>query len=289
MMLENVARPSALVEAAQRRLKIAIERLKLDAMDSAIAPQTEGITLRSVDSLRAPLPFPRMIAGSGRQQRKNVGAQDVRKIISNTLRKTNLTSLPGWHPVKTKNFDPPPYNDDAVYQRKIRFAEPVPVNGFKLSCVNITGAIGLGTIFKEMTVTRLDVYGSDVEGVIVSADGPFGHTSPQEFSDFGVPGSRRGHVAIEICPKDQEWLHTDDANVLFTIFCTVPNGTPSAGTVIIDIHAMYRNTITALKLRRNPALADSFATTLQDDPPDRQSSEGHVPAEKLVVPDEQVL
>jgi hypothetical protein len=178
---------------------------------------------------------------SGRRGRgKNPG---VNRQINNALRANHLTGIPGWYLIKSGQNDPPPYNDDAVYARKVRkVVATVADGGYAITPINLTSALGFSaSTFKYITLTRVDVWGiANQNGIKISIAPNSGPNGDRDFVDYGVSGSRRPHVAVGISPRDQTWYTTAATTVICVARTLSAVGVEIAGQVIIDAHVQFR-------------------------------------------------
>jgi hypothetical protein len=155
-------------------------------------------------------------------------------------------------------------------------AEP-PVS-ITVTVANIYTALGWtigNTSFSQIFVRRISAYGPDTGTLVLSpyiANNQTTTTIDRQFSDIGVPGSRRCNVVVEISPKDSSILTSGTPTV-----CTL---LPGVGTsmYIVDFHCEFSGTNTT-------ALGASCITD-KDDPLDveRISKEELIPINLPTAP-----
>jgi len=206
------------------------------------------------------------------------------RVVTNKIRNLHLNSAPHWYEPsagkRTRGIDVPQYVSDTVYSRRVRFvvvsAEP-PVS-ITVTVANIYTALGWtigNTSFSQIFVRRISAYGPDTGTLVLSpyiANNQTTTTIDRQFSDIGVPGSRRCNVVVEISPKDSSILTSGTPTV-----CTL---LPGVGTsmYIVDFHCEFSGTNTT-------ALGASCITD-KDDPLDveRISKEELIPINLPTAP-----
>jgi len=190
----------------------------------------------------------------GRRGRaKNPG---INRQINNALRANHLTGIPGWYLIKSGQNDPPPYNDDAVYARKIRkVVATVAAGGYTITPTILTTALGFSaTTFKSITITRIDVWGyAQANGVKLSVTNS-GPGNDRDFVDYGVIGARSPHVAVGISPRDQIWYTTAATTTIAVARTLNQAGAEVAGNVIIDVHVQFRGIELSTPILDQPVL-----------------------------------
>jgi len=178
---------------------------------------------------------------SGRRGgRKNPG---INRQINNALRANHLTGIPGWYLIRSNQDDPPPYNDDAVYARKVRKVVATTADGgYAITPINLTSALGFSaSTFKYITLTRVDVWGvANNDGIKLSVAPNSGPNGDRDFVDYGVTGSRRSHIAVGISPRDQTWYTTAATTVIAVGRVLSPVGVGIVGNIVIDAHVQFR-------------------------------------------------
>lgn len=198
-----------------------------------------------------------MNRGGRRPNRGNSNRRTVRT-IGNTIRAMHLNQAATWHLNKTRNFDPPPYVEDVIYQRKVRLsAITTGTTSIAYTPASILAAAGLvpGS-FTLMTVLRADFYGQaaaasnglSVISFIISSDGQIARD--RDFEDNGVQGSRRPHISISISPKDQGFVETSGTSQIFNGAVLDGNGGTVSGQIIADFMVQFKNTAAAVREAR---------------------------------------
>jgi len=203
-----------------------------------------------------------------RVRRGNVRARqrvpDVR-FVNNRIRALHLNAAPHWYDAaggkRNRGIDVPNYIADTIYTRRVRFVilTETPPLVANISVANVFTALGwtLGaTSFTQLFVRRITAYGPDTGSLILSPFICIGATSAKDrdFSDFGVPGSRRCCIAVEISPKD-----TATFTVAANVICAVTGSIP-ATQIIVDFHCEFSGTTTTAlgyNLSDDPTFSDA--------------------------------
>lgn len=204
----------------------------------------------------------------GTSRRSNVDRR-----ISAYVHRLHLNSPPTWYLVKSRNTDPPPYNEDAIYQRKVRIAATLTVAGYPVVPDDVISSAGLtSTSFELFSINEIKVYsdaGVTVSGgaapsigirlstrIIQQVPKPTGTAITlidREFSDYGVTGARRPCIHVRINPKDQGFIdssQTDPTSPVLFVQTIGPGGIPVIGSVIIDMIVSFKNSEVTVRNRR---------------------------------------
>jgi hypothetical protein len=193
------------------------------------------------------VPF-KIMTGRGNNRRgrgRRNGNGNALRAVNNKLRSLHVNSAPHWfEPRSGRRFrgaDVPQYVSDTIYSRRVRFlfitaATPILQT---ITYAQIFTALGWtqgATSFDNVFVRRITVWGPDTASIVVSpfiANSPASSTRDRDFSDIGVPGSRRSCVVVEISPKDSGLINTG-APVVVTILSNV-----GASQHIVDMNVEF--------------------------------------------------
>jgi hypothetical protein len=149
---------------------------------------------------------------NGRSRSSRPGIQ---ALLSRKLRSMGVTQQT-WILQRMRSSDPPPYNIDANYQRKIRFSIPTSEDNeftitLKMIFDNVFTARGTYTPFRALSVHYLTVYGEASAGSVIDvlplpATTLAGINAGRNWSDLGVQGSRRPCVKLFLPPHCRAWI-----------------------------------------------------------------------------------
>jgi hypothetical protein len=165
------------------------------------------------------------------------------RLINRRIRALYLNSEPVYHVVKGGAIDPPPYKNDATYQRKVRLVRTATPDPIQITYPQIVSAVwsDRGTFFPflRLAISEIIVWGP------ASANSPIevqptnlllqgSQTITKQFSDFGTQGSLRAKVHLKASMKDLEF--TSSTNSLINIRA------PTDAVVIIDLIVHFTDT-----------------------------------------------
>lgn len=204
---------------------------------------------------------------------RNANALRSQKLVSNMLRTRQISTPPQWALVKSRgatafnrSVNPPPYNDDSVYQRKVRIVHSNNLNNI-ITVKQLQDAAGVGSIFHYVAVDRIEAWGAHSDGTApmlrvqpafpISATGS--HPNSRDFIDIGTTGASKSHLAITLGEKDIKFFSASTVEI-----CKVgllnEEGAPVLGQVIIDLWCRFRGTNTSVF-----ASSHSYAPSLLDE------------------------
>lgn len=116
---------------------------------------------------------------------------------------------PRWNLLKSRRFDPPAYNDQPVFSRKVRHLIPTATANTVIAYNAIVQDAGPSYIlaFNTLMVKRIDIWAGaaaaplEVMTFIISDQfrDDVESRPDRRFSDFGVTGARRPHLSLQ-CP-----------------------------------------------------------------------------------------
>jgi len=194
-----------------------------------------------------------------RNRRQNVPSV---RFVNNRIRALHLNAAPHWYEPKlgrrTRGMDVPSYVADTIYSRRVRLLFTVAATPATqtVTVANVYSAMGWtfgATSFTQLFVRRITIYGPDVGSLILT---PFISNNAttakdRDFSDFGVPGSRRCCIVVEISPKDTDTFTTNTGTI-----CTFL-GSVADSQVIVDLQCDFSGTTTTAL--GHPVLSDPTA------------------------------
>jgi len=159
-------------------------------------------------------------------------------------------------------------------------AVTVPATGFNFITADVIGAGGIhDTSFVYMTILGIDLYGTaGANNGIRLLTRIFTDATTKldrDFDDFGTQGAQRPHIKVKISAKDQQFLPTGSADVLFGVFCLDPIGAPVAGSVIVDVLCQFKNTGAVVRARRDLYQAGAHSVIRKDPPVPPSLVDGH--------------
>jgi hypothetical protein len=169
-----------------------------------------------------------------KRSRNSKSKQMTARKVKRVLRRDHLTEGATWYQIRTRNTDPPTYTVDAQYQRKIRLRLTLPITGGDITIATI--ASQFVAAFSFIKIKRVDIYGhADSNSIACIARIP---ASPvimtKRFTDTGVEGSRRPHIAIELAEQHNNFMPTNAPAIPFTLYLLNELGVGIIGTVIAD-------------------------------------------------------
>lgn len=179
---------------------------------------------------------------------------NVAKQVNNAVRRLHLNAEPTWHLARGRNNDPPPYNTDVAYVRKVRLTGTA-ATAIDPTIIN-SAVFGATEPFARMMVTRFEAWGPAAANshlIVQPTDFAFqgNQGSGKTYSDFGTQGARRPHLVLTASPKDLAWVSTGVITSLFGINAG-PNNT---GQWIADLMVHFSNSAAidpVLELAMNP-------------------------------------
>lgn len=196
------------------------------------------------------------------RSRGNRNQPRVMAMVNRRLKEMHVNQAATWHLNKTRSFDPPPYVEDVLYQRKVRLAaELTSAQIASYTPANILAAAGLPVgSFQFLTVLRADFYGqaAAVNGIRVSSFIISGSDiiPDRDFEDYGIQGARRPHISISISPKDQGFVETSSTSTIFQVTTVNQSGTVAPGSLIADFFVQFKNTAAAVREGRKSVRFD---------------------------------
>lgn len=178
----------------------------------------------------------------------------VNRQITSRLRALHLSQAATWHLSRSaRNVHPPAYNEDVIFERKVRIVTATPVTGNTFVPGTIFAAAGLPiAAFGLVSVVGIEVWGaaSGTQGVRLQANiitGPTTAVTDRDFDDFGSTGAQRAHLKVSISTKDQGFLSNASTQSFCQVFSLDEAGVPVVGSAIVDLRVQFKNSIVALK------------------------------------------
>jgi len=161
--------------------------------------------------------------------------------VNRVLHSHHLTDIPQWFLIPTTNDDPLPLANDPVFQRKLRFIFKTAKVGADFAISQIGSSTGLATYFKQVLITRVDIFGEADENTIrINFKDLAGAASPTKvFQDSGTSGSRRSHIAVGYPMKNNRFFPINDASVLFNTRALSIIGDEIDYDFVVDIHCQF--------------------------------------------------
>jgi hypothetical protein len=182
-----------------------------------------------------------------RRGRGNRGGAKASAASARTLiKREHLTSEPGWFQNKSRRTDPPPYNQSAIYSRKVYSAGSTTATGITYKVSDIAAAITAGN-FAKIAITGIKVWGPTGDtGIELTA---FSTRDPKEsklVTDWGVAGEARSYISLGLANKDISWNGSGDATNVCTIKGVSTAGTYADAVILVAFTVMYKNMTTAV-------------------------------------------
>lgn len=187
---------------------------------------------------------------------RNNKNRNTDRIVSAHIRKLHLNSPPCWFKVPSKNGDPPVYNEDAIFQRKIRIiassATATPVNINAKGCADAAGLTS--TAFNKVVIVEAHFYSSSNDaGLRVATFMPnevgSAFKNDKIFTDQGVSGQARSHVKVRLNPKDNRPIPTTSTDSVFLV--TGVDGATGAvvgAALVIDVLCQFYSSVAVLRI-----------------------------------------
>lgn len=175
----------------------------------------------------------------GRARRSNANRR-----VAQILRSHHVTTSPTWYQIRTRSTDPPAYNNDPMYQRKVRFIGKGAAAGYEFTIDTIGKQSKFDLLFAYIMIERIDVYGQADASTIQCTVKDLKTIQPsygitKNFTDAGVDGSRRSHISIAYPAKDNRLFKIADPAILMTLSSLSKNGTAQDYDYVIDIHCKF--------------------------------------------------
>lgn len=194
-------------------------------------------------------------------RRRGEQAGSVVRRVNARLRALHLTGAGTWFlRGNQQTAAPPPYNEDAIWQRKVRFAFQTITPASALTFANVLTELGLAAgTFGFIQVQHIAVWGNPAvagntaDGIRVQTyiTNPGVPSIPdREFSDFGTAGAERACIKLSVNLKDLGFssLPTD---TLVEVSSLNALGVEITGGVIVDMTVLLKNTAAIVRRERD--------------------------------------
>lgn len=176
------------------------------------------------------------MSSSNNRQRKST---NVDRRITSHIRRLHLNARPDWFMVRSRSKDPPIYNEDVKFNRKLRVITGVGTSGLDWHVSDILSALPGVASF---SVSEIMFYGAGAAAsstitVRARANLPTlaNSTSPRTFQDTGVPGQSRSKVHLRF-PNTHlvEYGQANLTTILFNLVLRDESAAQITGDVIMD-------------------------------------------------------
>lgn len=162
------------------------------------------------------------------------------------IKREHLTSEPGWFQNKSRRTDPPPYNQSAIYSRKVYSAGSTTATGITYKVSDIAAAITAGN-FAKIAITGIKVWGPTGDtGIELTAFSTRDTKESKLVTDWGVAGEARSYISLGLANKDISWNGSGDATNVCTIKGVSTAGTYADAVILVAFTVMYKNMTTAV-------------------------------------------
>lgn len=165
------------------------------------------------------------------------------RLARNQIRNLHLNSSPMWYLIKKRGSEIPPYVADTAYVRKVRLIYTATATPQTITYLNINNAVfGTAMPFERMFIRRIEAWGLDTSQLTLTtyiAPSATMTVKSRDFSDFGVPGQSRANVAVDVSPKDSDFIS------VFSAIACVATVTPvtTATDLVIDFWVTFQGSI----------------------------------------------
>lgn len=194
----------------------------------------------------------------GNNVRRNPRQRARKATVKNQLLTAPLT----WHLVKKRNTDPPPRQENPIWQRIIRLEFNNTTANKVVTHKEISDSDTLG-IFRYMSIERIDVYTDPGPQLLVVSyvPDPNGTTVriDRTFKDEGILGSTRNAISIVLPPQMRYPMHHAATNAVALV--------NAHSNVVFDFHVkLWRGGTTPAVLL--PAITTLHISNERPDPND---------------------
>lgn len=207
-----------------------------------------------------------------RNRGRGRSVRGVNRAVHRLLKRDHLTTEPNWFINKTRNTDPPQYQSEPVFQRKIRAVTAGAAAGVFYTHNFIAKIHDMDKVFKYLKISRIDIYGQ-ADGATITASAVLlaqGSNVSKTFSDTGVDGSRRSHISIGVCDKDNGFTAVGSTTNFLTLKAISKNGTSIDYDYIVDFHCQYYGNVSitspigAICIAKDRKITKDTTTKLED-------------------------